>query len=618
MNIQDYLHLHYFAAYRKLAEAISDAGELYDVCVVGWDSMNEPNHGMVGLEDITIQPASNLLRIGPMPTAFEAMKLGMGIPTDVESWKFGSLGAKKEGVIRIDPQGATVWLDGESDIQYSSRYGWKRSSAWKAGLCIWALHGVWDIESRQVRIPGYFSGREEELNFGRDFWRPHWLKWSRMIREVHAEAIHFVLPPVLEVPPSLSEPASAVAIGGRAALSTHFYDGLTLVTKHWNWFNADAVGLLRGKYATLPLAIRVGEPAIRKCIRDQLGYLRQDVLDCMGNFPSMMGEIGIPYDLDHRQAYVTGDYKNQSHAMDATLNACEGTNLFSYTLWTYNSENTHQWGENWNGEDLSVYSLDDGKSRDPVFSDETLSLSKTSSSGKHFPVAKSQYQLNTFSPGMPPANVLLPPIRDSSVAAHLQAGSYSGARAVEAFVRPYPSAIAGSPLSIEFDIKSSSFLLVIETRLENMRMGSEEVPTEIYLPAIHYGALSQADMDDIDQASSSERAGPSGQESQGHATKHHLRQRSFHIPHLHNPLHPSPGPALALSVKISCGRYEVEGHTLRWFHGQSEKPEKEKIEIRRRGGPRKEVTAAFGEKPPSLAASIWKELCGSTNSCRIA
>ena len=365
INIQDYLQSHYIAAYRKLADAIRQAGDLYDVCVIGWDSMNEPNHGLVGLENVTIQPASNLLRIGPMPTAFEAMKLGMGISTLVESWKFGSLGAKKEGTVRIDPKGTRAWLDEEANIDSGAKYGWKRSVAWKAGHCIWALHGVWDTETERVLIPDYFSERVEDVDFARDFWKPHWLAWSKMIREVHAEAIHFVLPPVFEVPPSLSEPEYTQAISKRAVLSTHFYDGLTLVTKHWNWFNADAVGLLRGKYATLPLAVRVGEPAIRKCMRDQLGYLRQDVLDCMGNFPSMMGEIGIPYDLDKKQAYRTRDYRNQVHAMDASLSACDGTNLFNYSIWTYNPENTHQWGENWNGEDLSVWSLDDTNTGPP-------------------------------------------------------------------------------------------------------------------------------------------------------------------------------------------------------------------------------------------------------------
>lgn len=360
-NIQDYLTSHYLDAYRELGKAIKEAGDLYDVCVIGWDSFNEPNHGLVGLEDVTIQPPTNLCKIGPMPTAFEAMKLGMGIPTDVESWKFGSLGAKKEGLVHIDPEGKKAWLEPAADVEYSAKYGWKRSSSWKAGECIWAQHGVWSTDTQEPGDRHYFSRVRNEDEFGNDYWKPHMIKWGKMVREVHPEAILFLVPPVFEIPPTFMDQEGKDLLKQRAVLSTHFYDGLTLITKHWNWFNADAVGLLRGKYATLPLAIRVGEPAIRKCMRDQLGYLRDDTFGSMGRYPTMMGEIGIPFDLDKKQAYSTGDYKNQSHALDASLNACDGINLMNYTMWVYNTENTHQWGENWNGEDLSVWSLDDLK-----------------------------------------------------------------------------------------------------------------------------------------------------------------------------------------------------------------------------------------------------------------
>lgn len=370
VNIQEYLQSHYLAAYRRLGEAIREAGDLYDVCVIGWDSMNEPNHGLVGLPDVTAQPKKVELRIGPMPTALEAMKLGMGNPVTVEKWKFGPLGPKKAGHTRIDPRGASAWLSEKEDLRYGAKYGWKRGSRWPAGQCVWALHGVWDVRTGQVLCRDYFA--REGHDFGREYWQKHWLAWAKMVREVHPEAIHFVHPPVFEVPPNLeaNEDCKA-AISDRAVFSTHFYDGLTLITKHWNWFNADAIGLLRGKYSGIPMAIRIGTRAIRNVMRDQLGYLRQDTIDSMGNFPTMMGEIGIPFDLDRGKAYRTGDYSNQAKALDASLNACDGQNLMNYTIWTYNAENNHRWGENWNGEDLSVWSSDDAKQAEWVAHDDS-------------------------------------------------------------------------------------------------------------------------------------------------------------------------------------------------------------------------------------------------------
>lgn len=82
-------------------------------------------------------------------------------------------------------------------------------------------------------------------------------------------------------------------------------------------------------------AIKVGEGAIRNCFRDQLSAIKQEGLDYMGKHPCVFTEIGIPYDMDEKYAYKTGDYTSQALAMDANHFALEGSGLGGYMLWVY-------------------------------------------------------------------------------------------------------------------------------------------------------------------------------------------------------------------------------------------------------------------------------------------
>lgn len=101
------------------------------------------------------------------------------------------------------------------------------------------------------------------------------------------------------------------------------------------YWNIDVFGILRGKYLAPAFAIKVGETAIRNCLRDQLAAIRQEGVEYMGNHPCIFTEIGIPYDMDNKRAYKTGDFSNQSAAMDANHFALEGSGANGFALWVY-------------------------------------------------------------------------------------------------------------------------------------------------------------------------------------------------------------------------------------------------------------------------------------------
>jgi hypothetical protein len=165
--------------------------------------------------------------------------------------------------------------------------------------------------------------------------------------------------------------------------------------------------------------------------------------------PTVVGEIGIPYDMDGKSAYLTGDYSQQIQAMDANMAALE-KDLLSFTLWNYTCDNSHQWGDQWNGEDLSIWS--------PPLSSIISPVSSTGhKSGLSMPIDLDE-----------------------------------GGRALEAFVRPHPICIPGIPKSISFELAAGTFTFSFTHSLcedgtwDLASQGLTSKHVEIFLPILHF------------------------------------------------------------------------------------------------------------------------------------
>jgi len=326
-----------------------------------------------------------------------------------------------------------------------------------------------------------------------------------------------------------------------------------------NWFNYDALGVIRGKYRFQWQGVRIGERAIRKVLGEQLGVLKQDGVDCIGNYPVMMGEIGVPFDLDGRKAYETGNYSNQIRALDASMNACDGENAMSRTLWTYCPDNTHLEGDQWDGEDLSVWSKDDREAtQNPVKSltsrkkDESqISLLPEKNEGKSVSVSV------ISSPNRSPDGSLsISGLEDPPSLLDLN----DGARALPAFCRPHPVAVVGRIKFFEFDIRSSVFTLEVNVRAGEVL--NTTLPTEIYLPLVHYASRPESVTYTARNAKSDKKLHSAlNFDVFGHKDSNSL----FACHHLFkNP--ETYSDSLALEVEVSSGRFEVEGQMLKWYY----------------------------------------------------
>ncbi|ORZ40815.1 glycoside hydrolase superfamily [Catenaria anguillulae PL171] len=119
----------------------------------------------------------------------------------------------------------------------------------------------------------------------------------------------------------------------------HWYDGLTLITKHLWPYNNWITGL------------RLGYAQVRAGMAAQLALIRDEGHHRLGNVPVLLGEIGIPFDMDPVTQSVPS--RQAELAMDANLAAIESA-LVHATLWNYCPDNERAVGDGWNGEDLSV------------------------------------------------------------------------------------------------------------------------------------------------------------------------------------------------------------------------------------------------------------------------
>lgn len=270
-NIQDFLQQHYISAILQVVIRINAEPDLEDSVVVGYDTLNEPHFGWIGIEHADKFPIEQELKNGSTPTPFQAMLLGMGTACEVEKWSFTWYGPAKAGSETLDPKGARAWI--MDDVIIEGKYRLEREKG-----CIWAAHGVWDQTTKTLLRPDYFHihpSTGQPIDFLKDFFKPFVIKYTDAIRSIHKKAIIFVEPPVNEHPPTWS--AKQGDPTERLAYAPHWYDGVTLLNKSFNkMFNVDFLSAKRGLYMSYATAVKFGERGIKTAFRNQLGLIKQE------------------------------------------------------------------------------------------------------------------------------------------------------------------------------------------------------------------------------------------------------------------------------------------------------------------------------------------------------
>ncbi len=384
--VQEYLQNHYINAMKKVVQKLKGLPN-----VVGYDTLNEPASGYVGFADLRLNFAE--IQLGPSPTPWQSFQAASGFPCKINIMTRQLAGSRKLGEETLNPDGVSLFNQGYQ--------------------CPWLQHGVWQVGADgkpMLKRPDYFTSvNGRAVSFNQDYFKPFAARYTQMVRSVDKDAMIF-----LEAVPNTHSPEYAPGELTNTVYAVHWYDDMVLVLKRFfPWLG----------YDTLTDTIAFGAKKIRRVFAGTHAIVKREAIEKMGGIPTLIGEIGIPFDLNGRKAYKTGNFRDQEKALDRSLKALDD-NLLSYTLWNYTSDNTNARGDMWNDEDLSLFSRD--QQTDP---------------------------------------------KDIN----------SGGRAVRVFARPYPVKTAGEPTLLEFDPFSGKFAF------EFKGDPALKAPTEIYFPAVHYG-----------------------------------------------------------------------------------------------------------------------------------
>ncbi len=336
-NVQHFLQDHYIGAVTALAERLKDLPN-----VVGFDSLNEPGLGWVGEKLSQHHTAPTVdnptpLRPGPSWTPLEALKAARGLPTTVPvlGWNETRDGMVVKSETLANAAGVSIWLDDGPDP-------FEQAGAWR----------LENGEAIAVDEEFFRVHAGERLDHEDDLMQPFYAKVAAAIRAVREDWILFaeLSPYVFGTGRGFPEPMPE-----RTVNASHWYDINILRFKRFD--PAADIGPLKAKYM------------------QQLGYLRMLGGRINGGSPTLIGEFGIPYDLNEGAAYARwaagerGEDIWDAHvaSLSAMYDVMDAL-LLNSTQWNYTAGNRNdlRTGDLWNQEDLSIYSADQLTSNDPL------------------------------------------------------------------------------------------------------------------------------------------------------------------------------------------------------------------------------------------------------------
>jgi hypothetical protein len=325
LPIQAYLQDAFIVALQQVAQRLKNMPH-----VIGYGPLNEPGKGFIGLTSLYQSNGfpQNFVEV----SALKAMACGGGMTVDAPLVSYDQYYNRYVG----DAGTATLNPDGIS--------AWKETDLW------WDL-GVWGIEDgNPVALQeDYFA----DADFLDDALLPFTQKYADAILSVDPNAIIF-----METVPTETHRLRPIdAPPDRLVNAGHWYDEFMLFTRQFDGNRARDWG--KGG------EIIEGRENVQATFNDGIAALVKTSEKAMGGIPTLIGEFGLSYDINAKSALKDGEFSLHELALSMYYDAID-THLVHSTQWNYTPDNSNQWGDNWNGEDLSIFSPDQQEDEDDL------------------------------------------------------------------------------------------------------------------------------------------------------------------------------------------------------------------------------------------------------------
>jgi len=329
LNVQDYLQSHFIDAFKQIA--VRTKGLTH---VLGFDSLNEPTIGFIGLKldgsNINIKET-----IGYAFSPINAILTGAGFTQKVPFKEVKGLRIKETRCDEINPKKISCWINGFEDV--------------------WKKEGVYEINKNgepTIVDNNYFVERnKKKVNYFRDYLSPFICRYSEELRRINTETTIFYEGPAETI---LKGEAIEFVLPSNVVNAPHWYDVATMgLHRFMNKFSYD---FINGRKL-------FGGRAIKKAFVRQIAALKAMAYKFSSGSPTIISEFGLPYNINKKKAYKKFKLNPQkawsSHikALSWYYDALDA-NLLNSCQWNYNPENCNEWGDLWNLEDFSIFSRD--------------------------------------------------------------------------------------------------------------------------------------------------------------------------------------------------------------------------------------------------------------------